>query len=206
MMRSAIGGELVKWNATRFGKNYMFLQSFIRKKEQFMQLMVSAKFQGSRHFKTDMGKEAYRNLTNLEWWENMQSVLDDVEPLYIFLRFADQDKVPTLGEVLMQYHNTKETYASNFSQTNPARFDQIMGVIDNRMATVLHGTYAQAACALNPLVHYTMGTTSNLMIDLRIALERMCETNTAAIALQQAEFFRQKAWRFCWRASCSFGS
>jgi hypothetical protein len=44
MMRSAIGGELVKWNATRFGTNYMFLQSFIRKKEQFIQLMVSAKF------------------------------------------------------------------------------------------------------------------------------------------------------------------
>jgi hypothetical protein len=60
------------------------------------------------------------------------------------------------------------------------------------MATVLHGTYAQAACALNSLVHYTMGTTTNLMTDLRIALERMCDTNTAAIALQQAEFFRQK--------------
>jgi hypothetical protein len=37
-----------------------------------------------------------------------------------------------------------------------------------------------------------MGTTTNLMTDLRIALERMCDTNTAAIALQQAEYFRQK--------------
>jgi hypothetical protein len=110
--------------------------------------------------------------------------------LYVFLRFAHQDEVPTLGEVLMQNHNTKQTYTSNFSQTNPARFDQIMGVIDNRMATVLHGMYAQAAYALNPLVHYTMGTTSNLMTDLRIGVERMCDTNTAAIALQQTEFFR----------------
>jgi hypothetical protein len=25
IMRAAIGGELVKWNATRFGTNYMFL-------------------------------------------------------------------------------------------------------------------------------------------------------------------------------------
>jgi hypothetical protein len=33
----------------------------------------------------------------------MQQVLDDVEHLYVFLRFADKDKYPTLGEVLMQY-------------------------------------------------------------------------------------------------------
>jgi phage-related holin len=26
MMRAAIGGELVKWNATQFGTNYMFLE------------------------------------------------------------------------------------------------------------------------------------------------------------------------------------
>jgi hypothetical protein len=30
MMRKAIGGELVKWNATRFGTNYMFLDSMYR--------------------------------------------------------------------------------------------------------------------------------------------------------------------------------
>lgn len=30
MMVSAIGGELVKWNATRFGTNCMFLQSFLK--------------------------------------------------------------------------------------------------------------------------------------------------------------------------------
>ena len=41
----------------------------------------------------------------------MKYVLDDVEPLYSFLRFADQDKVPTLGEVHVQYQNTKLTYS-----------------------------------------------------------------------------------------------
>jgi hypothetical protein len=32
MMRKAIGGELVKWNATRFGTNYMFLDSMYRRR------------------------------------------------------------------------------------------------------------------------------------------------------------------------------
>src|SRR6185437_4644725 len=40
MMRNAIGGELVKWNATRFGTNYMFLESIYRKRDRFMQWMA----------------------------------------------------------------------------------------------------------------------------------------------------------------------
>jgi hypothetical protein len=31
MMRMAISGELVKWNATRFGTNFMFLDSIYQK-------------------------------------------------------------------------------------------------------------------------------------------------------------------------------
>src|SRR5438876_6617927 len=33
MMKAAIGGELVKWNATRFGTNYLFLESFYGEKK-----------------------------------------------------------------------------------------------------------------------------------------------------------------------------
>ena len=111
MMKKAIGGELVKWNATRFGTNYMFLESIMRKKDQFMQWMVTSEFRESRHFKSEMGQFAFQTLTSLDWWNNMKYVLDDVEPLYSFLRFADQDKVPTLGEVHVQYQNTKLTYS-----------------------------------------------------------------------------------------------
>ena len=54
-MKKAIGGELVKWNATRFSTNYMFLESIMRKKDQFMQWMVTSKFRESRHFKSEIG-------------------------------------------------------------------------------------------------------------------------------------------------------
>jgi hypothetical protein len=36
MMRSAIGGKLVKCHATRFGTNYMFLDSIYRKRDGFL--------------------------------------------------------------------------------------------------------------------------------------------------------------------------
>jgi hypothetical protein len=41
MMRAAIGGELVKWNATRFGTNYMFLESIHRQRDKFMTWVAS---------------------------------------------------------------------------------------------------------------------------------------------------------------------
>jgi hypothetical protein len=37
MMKTAIGENLVRWNATRFGINYLFLKSFLRRKDHFMQ-------------------------------------------------------------------------------------------------------------------------------------------------------------------------
>jgi len=58
------------------------------------------------------------------------------------------------------------------------------------------GTYVQGACVLNPMVNYTMGTTDSLMTDLLKCLERMCDTNTAAAALQEAVFFKQKRGDF----------
>jgi hypothetical protein len=34
MMREKIGGELVRWNATRFGTVFIFLQSFMDRKDK----------------------------------------------------------------------------------------------------------------------------------------------------------------------------
>jgi hypothetical protein len=39
----------------------------------------------------------------------MQYVLDEVELMYVFLRFVDQEKSPTLGEAHMKYTNNKHT-------------------------------------------------------------------------------------------------
>jgi hypothetical protein len=36
MMKTAIGGNLVRWNATRFGTNYLFIESFLKRKACFM--------------------------------------------------------------------------------------------------------------------------------------------------------------------------
>jgi hypothetical protein len=41
MLKNAIDGNLVRWNATRFDTNYLFLQSFLRRKDRFKQWMIT---------------------------------------------------------------------------------------------------------------------------------------------------------------------
>jgi hypothetical protein len=70
----------------------------------------------------------------------MQTILDDVEPLYVFLRFIDQDKSLTLGEVPMQYTNTMNTYQSKFAHDN-AQHNMVTEVVNARMDIVMRDTY-----------------------------------------------------------------
>jgi hypothetical protein len=100
MMRAAIGGELVKWNATHFGTNYMFLESIYHRRDKFMTWMHSPSFLDSHFANTNEGRFAHSCLFSITWWETMHFVLKGVEPLYAFLHFADQDKVPNMSEVL----------------------------------------------------------------------------------------------------------
>jgi hypothetical protein len=81
--------ELVKWNATRFGTNYMFLESMYHRKDKFMIWMVSPTFLESRFTNTDDERFAYSCLSSLTWWDTMEFVIKGVEPLYTFLRFVD---------------------------------------------------------------------------------------------------------------------
>ncbi|WVZ69524.1 hypothetical protein U9M48_018297 [Paspalum notatum var. saurae] len=195
IMRQAIGGELVKWNATRFGTNYMFLESMFKKKDQFMAWLISPKFRNTRFFKTEMGRYAFESMTSIEWWNNVEWVINDVEPLYMFLRFADSDKNPNLGEVTLEYQNLRVRYASKFASDRP-RFERIMKVVDARMTTVMTATYMGTACALNPYVHYTIGVSQSVMSLVRTGVDKMLEVDSAAQALQEFETFRRKLGEF----------
>jgi hypothetical protein len=48
MMKQAIGREILRWNATRFGTNYMFLESMFHHKDKFMTCMSSPGFLESK--------------------------------------------------------------------------------------------------------------------------------------------------------------
>jgi hypothetical protein len=43
----------------------------------------------------------------IEWWDGLKYIIDTVQPVYKFLRFADQDKRSNLCDVVMEYQNMK---------------------------------------------------------------------------------------------------
>jgi hypothetical protein len=135
MMREAIGGELVKWNATRFGTNYMFLESLHRKRDKFMQWMTSPAFFDSKWAKTAEGRFAQVRLSSIEWWEGMDYIIKTVEPIYRMLRFADQDKKLNMGDVVMAYQQMKTELESYFG-SNVHTWNEYKEILDNRICDV----------------------------------------------------------------------
>jgi hypothetical protein len=146
IMRPAIGGELVKCNATRFGTNYMFLESMHHRRDKVMTWMASPTFLESRFANTDEGRFAHSCLSSLTWWETMEFVLKGLEPLYAFLRFADQDKVPNLSEVFMRFSMVENEY-KNLVQGYPADLRKYLYIIRPRARDVQTSSYVNAGTA-----------------------------------------------------------
>jgi hypothetical protein len=140
MMRHAIGGELVRWNATRFGTNYMFLESMFRRKDKFMAWMSSPCLIDSKFSSTQEGRYAHSCLSSLTWWDMIQYVLKGVEPLYVFLCFADQDKILNMSKVLLRFNMCLGEYES-FLHDYPSDLEQYMRVIKPRMGNISNSTF-----------------------------------------------------------------
>jgi hypothetical protein len=103
MMKNVIGGNLVRWNATQFGTNDLFLESFLRRKDCFMQWMATPELQKSGYLDSNAGRYAYACLSNLPWWDNPKRIVDSVQPLYVFLRFTDQQRILNFSDVLFNH-------------------------------------------------------------------------------------------------------
>jgi hypothetical protein len=143
MMKTAIGRNLVRWNATRFGTNYLFLESFLRRKDRFMQWMTTPQLQKSGYLDSNAGKYAYACLSRLPWWDNLKRIVKSVQPLYAFLRFTDQERIPNFSEVLFRYHILRQEYDALFHDDRTL-FDQYIEIINKRMYDIANGTYMNA--------------------------------------------------------------
>lgn len=102
------------------------------RRDKFVAWVASPSFLKSRFSSSSEGRYAHSCLSSLSWWDNMSYVVKGVEPLYAFLRFADQDKVPNLSEILLRYTMVRREYESLF-QNDRQQFDRYMTVINPRM-------------------------------------------------------------------------
>ena len=76
----------------------------------------------------------------MEWWEGLKYIIDIVQPIYKFFRFADHDKWPNMCEVVMAYQNMRQVLASFFGNNVSTRTEYLK-VVDGRMQDMFIGTY-----------------------------------------------------------------
>ncbi|TKC13318.1 DUF domain-containing protein [Robertmurraya kyonggiensis] len=225
MMRQAIGGELVKWCATRFGTNYMFLDSMYRKRDRFMQWMASPEFLQSKWANSNMGRFTHTRFSSLQWCEGMKFVIDSVQPIYSLLRFADQDKRPNMCEVCHNVQSVRNEMQSFFGR-NVSMYEEYIRIYNARLKDIFYDTYVVpgktdsadceqkfilsrsihlmlirgtfyfAASVLNPRYAYTFIPSPEMWSTLKDAFQRMTDISSAVQALQEAELFRQRRGDF----------
>ncbi|XP_039789309.1 uncharacterized protein LOC120655522 [Panicum virgatum] len=66
----------------------------------------------------------------MEWWDALKYIIDTVQPIYKFLRFADQDKKPNICEVVTAYQTMKQELRSFFG-TNVSTLKEYIQVVDD---------------------------------------------------------------------------
>ena len=102
--------------------------------------MASTEFQHSKWANTEDGRFTHASFASMEWWDALKYIIDTVQPIYKFLRFADQDKKPNMCEVVMAYQTMKQELQSFFGNSVSTR-DEYLKVLDDRMRDLFIGTY-----------------------------------------------------------------
>ncbi|CAN6222289.1 unnamed protein product [Urochloa humidicola] len=203
MMREKIGGELTRWNATRFGTVFLFLQSFMDKREKFEAWMISSDWKNNEFKDLDDHKFTYDCLTSRIWWEDVELVLKAVTPLYSALRFADQQKNGTISGFIPKMIKAQSSIFATLKheeRVDKYLLDRVIKVINRRTRYLLNETLMLAAAALDLESLYTLNLAKDRTAQLAVtfALKKVAESpDEASAAIDQfAEYFCEKKLLF----------
>ncbi|XP_044386945.1 uncharacterized protein [Triticum aestivum] len=196
-MRKNVGGELIKPNATRFGTVFMFLESYLEKKDKFRKWMVSDDWKNSI-WKNDADHVFAEDLLSSNmWWTALEWVLDLLEPLYVALRYADTQKKCTLSgfkKTMMTAIQKMSSHLGGGSQM----LDRVMSKVSPRMEDMQNETLMVAAAVLDPFTHYRVNL-SNLpeyASALTDAIEKIADPESALLAINEISTYRECRGRF----------
>ena len=131
-MQKHIGGELVRPNATRFGTNFMFLESFWDKQEKFQVWMTSPEWKNSSWSSEVDYDYTYDCLISRTWWNGVKRVLDLIGPIYSILRYADSQKLGSLSGFMTKMMHARHQLSSLFSHDSLDQHEYL-NVVDKRV-------------------------------------------------------------------------
>jgi hypothetical protein len=85
--------------------------------------MSTPQLQKSSYLDSNVEKYAHACLSSFSWWDNLKSIVESVQQLYVFLQFMDQQMIPNFSEVLFRYHILRQEYDVLFHD-DTTLFDQ----------------------------------------------------------------------------------
>ncbi|XP_044434744.1 uncharacterized protein [Triticum aestivum] len=204
-MKKNIGGELIKPNATRFGTVFMFLESFHCKKDEFRKWMVSDDWKGSTWNGAADYVFAEELLSSNMWWAALEWVLAVLEPLYKALIYADTQKRCTLSGFKKSMMTTIQKLESHLGGGSQM-FHRVMSKVSKRIDAMQEGTLLVAAAVLDPYTHYhiNMSKIMDYALALTDAIEKIADPETAVLAIDEVNTYRECRGRFGSRLARSF--
>jgi hypothetical protein len=146
-MHDAIGGELVRPNATRFGTNFMFLESFWDKQERFRVWMTSSVWRNSNWNSDPDHDYTYDCLISRQWWDNVKWVLDIIGPIYSILRYADSQKIGSLSGFMSRMMHARHHLSAAFPEDSVDKL-KYLKVVDKRVEYLYKNTLMVAGITI----------------------------------------------------------
>jgi hypothetical protein len=102
--------------------------------------MATPKLQKSGYLDSNAGKYEHACLSSLSWWDNLERIVESVQPLYVFLWLVDQERIPNFSEVLFRYHILRQEYDALFHDDRTS-FDQYIEIVNKRMYDISNDAY-----------------------------------------------------------------
>ena len=136
-MRKVYGGDIVRPGATRFAKNYIALESLL-KKIDLKNIFLSDEWTSHKLSRSTIGHEFEIIMFDHTYWENVSKLVSIYEALYSILRIVDSELVSTMSFVYELIHVMKQ----NLHQLNAK--DWVKTIIPDRWdRTLKHPLHAK---------------------------------------------------------------
>ena len=96
IMRKVCGGDIVCPRATRFGTNYIALESLLKKRANLKKIFISDEWASHKLSRTTVEREVEGRMFNHAYWEKISNLVSIYEALYTVLRIIDSKIIPIM--------------------------------------------------------------------------------------------------------------
>ena len=95
-MQKVCGGDIVHPGATRFGTNYIALNSLLIKRVDLKKVFIRNEWASHKLSRTKVRHEDERLMFDHEYWEKVEKLVSIYKALYTVLCIVDSEVVPTM--------------------------------------------------------------------------------------------------------------